>query len=274
MNSIFLYFSERFPAQLVLLLSFSYSLMLLGVSSHLTGTAISLANVGLVALSFAAFLLRLRVTDEFKDIDHDSKNYPNRPFQRGAISSQQLISIGVISLIVELGSLYIIGPKAVIFYLPVLAYSLLTAKEFFISSWLNKHFTTYFISHQLIFVVFTAWGFMTFGVQLSPKALFGALAFVMTMSIFEIIRKLEYRHDTRGKIVKDSYPAVWGAPFTTALLILMALSVGAFLSVVTGDIWHMLLALVAVLFTYSGSFELIRAALGISLAIQGVLLLT
>jgi len=246
--------------------------MIMGVCSHLTGTATSFVIIGLVALSFAAFLLRLRVTDEFKDIDHDSKNYPNRPFQRGAISSRQLIGIGVISLIIELGSLYIINPKAVIFYIPVLVYSALTAKEFFISSWLNKHFTIYFITHQMIFVVFAMWGFITFGVQLNLRALLGGLAFVMTMSVFEIIRKLEYRHNTHGKIVKDSYPAVWGAPFTTVLLITMVSFIGIFLSVITGNIWHLILALISVLFTYSGKFELIQAAFGISLAIQGLLL--
>jgi len=273
MKSVFQYFKERFPIQLVVVLSASYSLMLLGVIGHLTNNKVRPSILILVTLSFAAFLLRLRVTDEFKDLDHDKKNYPNRPLQRGLISPKKLITLGICAFIIELGTIYAISPLAIMYYIPVLIYSVLTAKEFFVSPWLNRHFNAYLLTHQFIFVIFSAWGYWTFGVLVTIQALFGLIAFILTMFIFEIIRKLEYRHDRKGKIVKDSYPAVWGAPGTIALLILMTTCVGLLLTVITGNTWHILIALMAVLFTYSGRFKLIQTVIGISLTIQGILLL-
>jgi hypothetical protein len=272
MRSILLYFSERFPLPLVILLAFSYSVLIIGISARLSDVSITLSLLVLVALSFIGFLLRLRVTDEFKDAKHDAKQYPNRPFQRGVISAQKLRLIGCGAVVLELGALALISPFALVAYTPVLIYSLLTAKEFFVQSWLNRHFTLYFVSHQLIFVTFFAWALLVFSIPINLTVVLAGLAFILAMSLFEIIRKLEYRRNKKGTIVQDSYPAVWGEATTIALIITLSIAVGVLLALVADNLVHLLIALGSVLFTAAPHFTRIRIAIALSLLAQGMVL--
>lgn len=272
MRSVLLYFSERFPLPLVVVLSLSYSLLIIGISAQLSGVSIALSLLVLVALSFTGFLLRLRITDEFKDAKHDAKQYPNRPFQRGVISAQKLRLIGYGAVVLELGALVLISPFALVAYTPVLVYSLLTAKEFFVPSWLNRHFTLYFVSHQLIFITFFAWALLVFSIPINLASLFAGIAFILAMSLFEIIRKLEYRRNKKGTIVQDSYPAVWGEATTIALIITLSIAVGVLLTLVADNLVHLFIALGSVLFTATPHFTRIRIAIALSLLAQGMVL--
>lgn len=272
MRPVFLYIAERFPLPLVALLALAYGLLIIGTTALISPAEPSVGLLLLVALSFIGVLLRTRVTDEFKDATFDKKHYPRRPFQRGAISARQLIVLGGVALTIELGALLLISPLALVAYLPVLAYSFLTAKEFFVPRFLQRHFTLYFVSHQLIFFVFFLWSVVTFGGELSWRTLFGALSFVLLMTSFEILRKLEYRRDTKGRVVKDSYPAVWGVPLTMSLLSVMLLTSGLILTVLTGTLAHLFVALIAVLICSSQNFKIIQLIVAVSVIVQGVLL--
>ncbi|MEO0024703.1 MAG: hypothetical protein RL196_1144 [Actinomycetota bacterium] len=209
------------------------------------------ALTGLIALTFMAFLLRQRVMDEFKDRGHDDANYPNRPFQRGAISARTLIALGCFALAIEIGAVLTISLiaqswQSVFAYLGVLAFSALTFFEFFASSWLEKHFTVYFASHQAIFVFFGIWGCSIYGQKNPAHALAGIIVLVAIMATVEVMRKFEIRRDAAGVVVADTYPAVWGRKQSIWFMALAMLTACLLIAPYKGW-WFALLGLVTVL---------------------------
>ncbi|MEY4655348.1 MAG: UbiA family prenyltransferase [Rhodoluna sp.] len=210
MSNIRTYFSERFPLAITSVHSLATASFLVGISSNTQNWQVMLC----IAVGFFFFMLRMRVTDEFKDSSHDNSNYPDRPVQRGIISRNQLISIGIISLLLEITSAVLAGMfsnnlAAAWFYLAILGYSALTRFEFFAPKFLDRHFNIYFLSHQAIFLLYPLWSFNLFQTEISLINLGQATSFVLFMASMEIMRKYEIRRNPSGEIVLDTYLAVW-----------------------------------------------------------------
>ena len=238
MRNLGRYLVERFQPLAVVPLALLTAMLLVGAASplqysyfvvHHASTALSLPsvlNTLLVALLVLAFLLRTRVTDEFKDYKHDTANYPNRPLQRGLVTRDQLFKLGVGAFAVELGCAAACGIfndtlTSAGWYLAVLAFSYLTAKEFFAPRWLARHFTIYFVSHQILFVCFAIWAYNTFGGATAERRDYSQtalVAFVLLMAAVEIVRKYELRYSPDGTLVQDTYPAVWGKKWAALVL--------------------------------------------------------
>ena len=225
MRSVVTYFRERFPLPAVLILGLGTAIYMVAVCSPAQPDSVTFSLTGLAALAFTSFLLRQRVMDEFKDRGHDDLNYPDRPVQRGAISIKNLVGLGLAAFALELSSVISIAAisshwQSVYYYLAVIAFSLLTSREFFIPNWLNRHFTTYYISHQLIFVFFILWAFSIFDTKAELRLVAGAFSFIFIMASLEIMRKYEIRTNSAGDVVKDTYLAVWGKTQTNLVLAL------------------------------------------------------
>ena len=240
MNGLVTYLRERFPLPAVAAVALGTASMLVGFVSRFEPTGRYFGVTALVALMFFAFLLRLRVTDEFKDSAHDTANYPNRPVQRGVIARSTLVLVGVVALAVELGAAFgagaLIGnPGAIVWYLPVLGYSALTGVEFFAATWLERHFTIYFISHQLLSVWFAVWAIALVGAPLSFPITYAAEGFVFAMAVFEIVRKFEVRIGTDGKPVADTYPTAWGRGRAIVVLAIFVFIVGERFALASGN---------------------------------------
>ncbi len=228
------YFRERFPLPVVITLSVGTAIWLVATSTTEVPTQTNYFITFLITVAFTAFLLRQRVMDEFKDRSHDDANYPNRPVQRGVITHKQLKPIGFIAFLIELSAVSSIAIFtnswfSLLAYLAVLIFSTLTAYEFFAAQWLNRHFTLYFLSHQLIFVFFYLWSLTIFGVQYSIQAVLNGLAFILSMAALEVMRKFEIRKNASGEVVQDTYLAVWGRPVSVAVLALCLALSGYFL---------------------------------------------
>lgn len=231
------YLRERFPAAGVALISISIALFSLGLQEN-GFTYQHLAQVVLIALVFTAFLLRQRVVDEFKDKHHDNLNFPDRPFQRGTISTRELIVIGLIAFAIEMfGVLGIGGVESLIWYLPTFLYSLLMAKEFFIGKWLESHFTTYFLVHEVIFIWFALWLGWINGTGLSLISLSWTIAFIALMICLELGRKFTPRKSSKGEVVQDTYSAVWGRTNTLTVIQLLIAVAGIALSYAESSLW-------------------------------------
>jgi len=220
------YISERFPFFPILLFSFGYSSLAIGITSPdnpwLAEKELSINFLLLFAAIFFFFLLRQRVMDEFKDAEHDLINFPDRPVPRGLITKKQLISLGIFALIFEWISIIFLGIRAVLIYLPVFFYSLLMAKEFFVSSWLNRHFTFYFLSHEVVFVLFGIFFILVMNPHVFVKITnsFLPIWVLSTAPVtVEIIRKFGPRYGKDGKVVADTYGTVWGRSITLSILI-------------------------------------------------------
>ncbi|NBW73373.1 MAG: hypothetical protein EBR26_03055 [Microbacteriaceae bacterium] len=223
MRNLATYLNERFPLAVTIPHSLATAFLLVSITSvkdqHLSAL--------LIAVNFLFFMLRMRVTDEFKDSAHDSSHYPDRPVQRGIISRRQLIIVGVISLLVELFTAFMAGvlagnPASFIWYLAILSYSVLTRFEFFAAEFLEKHFNLYFFSHQAIFILYPIWAFNMFGKSLDQRGLLGATAFILFMALMEIMRKYEIRRNPAGEVVMDTYLSVWGAKAFWIMAIVLA----------------------------------------------------
>lgn len=163
--------------------------------------------------------------DEFKDRGHDDTHYPNRPVQRGLIAPRTLIRVGVSAFIVELSAVITISNLSgswlsLISYLGVLAFSALTFVEFFVPNWLNRHFTIYFLTHQIIFAFLFVWGQTIFGFSDLIGAITHGLAFMLVMAALEVMRKFEIRTNTAGEVVPDTYLAVWGRAVSVGVMAL------------------------------------------------------
>lgn len=210
MSNIRIYLSERFPLAITSVHSLATAAFLVGISSG----ELSWQVLVLIALGFFSFMLRMRVTDEFKDSSHDDSNYPDRPVQRGIISRNQLIAIGVISLAIEIFSALAAGffannMAASWWYALIIGYSVLTRFEFFVPEFLDRHFNLYFLSHQAIFLIYPIWVFSMFRTEITGYSLGLGVAFVLLMASMEIMRKYEIRRNPAGEIVLDTYLAVW-----------------------------------------------------------------
>jgi 4-hydroxybenzoate polyprenyltransferase len=212
MNNLREYFKERFPLSFTITYSIATAAMLVGISTD-GGNLTALIGI---AISFLFFMLRTRVTDEFKDASHDNANYPNRPVQRGLITKKQLVTIGLISLLLEITGVVLAAtatanPMAGWLYLLIMAYSVLTAFEFFATEFLDRHFNLYFLTHQAVFLLYPIWLFNMFGTGWTLQSIAGGIAFIVLMASLEVMRKYEIRKNPAGEIVKDTYLAVWGA---------------------------------------------------------------
>lgn len=274
MNNIARYFKERFPPLLAIFLSAGYAAYLIGMWQRIGGQIDGvLLTSFLVGISFLFLLLRQRILDEFKDYNHDRKNYPNRPLQRGLVTKRQLIIIGIVAFAGELGSILLISPLALAYYVPVLIYSLLMAKEFFVGEWLKKRQTLYFISHQSVYILLALWACMVFKVEFSLNAVIATIALVCVMAGAEIVRKYEVRKNARGKRVNDTYITSWGLTGARTVLEFMIAIPAIVIAMVSNNITPCVVALIGIIFIEIFSHKEIytRLLAAIIFVIQAVL---
>lgn len=277
MKSLRTYLNERFPIPVSATLALATAAYLVGCLGGARNLIADLGELGLIAIAFLSFMLRMRVTDEFKDLGHDKSNYPNRPVQRGAISKRQLITIGVISCAIELSAvaIFALGDHwSAIFswYLVVVAFSVLTRFEFFAKEFLERHFTLYFLVHQGIFLIYPIWIATRYDTN-AQQAWFGILGFVAVMAAMEIVRKYEIRRNPAGEVVTDTYIAVWGRASYWILLVLLQIS-AAMLFVISSNLWFAAVAIASLagLLPLRNKDEAVRAIAAVTFISQSVVM--
>jgi 4-hydroxybenzoate polyprenyltransferase len=146
------YQRERFPllahGPLVLAFSFcavSYSAMLRGESRWPDWRSIVVAFI-----TALLFFLQLRIADEFKDFEEDSKFRPYRPVPRGLVKLRELAIVGIIAGLIQLGLALWLKPTLVLWLLIPWIYFALMSKEFFVRRWLVARPFTYMWTHMLV----------------------------------------------------------------------------------------------------------------------------
>ena len=279
MNDLIAYFRERFPIGVTSLHALATAAMIVGISSGTASQLASLQSALLIGGSFFFFMFRMRVTDEFKDRRHDDKNYPNRPVQRGLISTHDLLSLGVLALTVELVCAWYAGattghPWAIGWHLCILGYSVLTHFEFFAKRFLAAHFNFTFIIHQAIFVLYPLWGFAIWGTEINERTVIGAVSFVAFMAAMEIVRKYELRLDPAGVPVPDTYLTVWKSVAFWLMFGVVALA-GSALTVISSNYLHVVVAVVfcTTLLASKSKTERVRVLVAIAFILQSLVTL-
>ena len=133
------YQKERFPI-VILGLSFLPAILSSGavISSSATFEFVALA----LTLSLA-YLLHVRIIDEFRDYTHDKEHHKDRPLSVGTITMQELRIIDYIAITFFVGFAAYASTQALLVAAVMLLYSFGASKEFFLGPTFKKHFYLY-----------------------------------------------------------------------------------------------------------------------------------
>lgn len=231
LKDIFAYFKERFPIINMALFAILF-FTVRSIASFFNTTDQEKEVWWLVLGVFAviSFFFRLRVFDEIKDFDIDSKNHPHRVLQTGRVNKKQLIVISIMGTLIEIAWSLVSGFPVVICWGVAVGYSLLMRYEFFMGKFLNKYLLLYAFSHMLVMPLIILWVYSAFHPQLEvliPCYILGGLSLFSGFS-FEIARKL--RSPKAEKPGVDSYSKSLGY-IGAIILLLLVLLIGVLIQI-------------------------------------------
>ena len=212
------YQKERFPIITNGILVAAFSSCALLYSSLLSEGPLPETRMFLVAfLTCLIFFLQLRIADEFKDFEEDSRYRPYRPVPRGLITLRELGWIFVLGAGIQLAlSIWLSLPLTIILVLTWLYLSLMSV-EFFCRDWLKARPITYLWTHMLImplvdfFATAAYWGPAT-GSPPSGLGWFLAASFTNGL-VIEIGRKIRFPQDEEDGV--PTYSKLWGVSKAT-----------------------------------------------------------
>jgi 4-hydroxybenzoate polyprenyltransferase len=143
---------ERFPllAHGLLVAAFSFS----AVSySALRRGQIAPPGWRVIVVAFVTsflFFLGLRIADEFKDFEEDSRFRPYRAVPRGLVTLRELGLVWAGCAVIQLALALWLEPSLCLLLFVVWIYLSLMTREFFVPAWLKAHPVPYMISHMVI----------------------------------------------------------------------------------------------------------------------------
>ncbi len=210
------YFLTRFPILLITCTSLSQILGTFFVLRIPIDT-----NIVCVFLIFSLlFLFFIRVIDDYKDREHDSKHYPERAIQSGQINLKILLKIALVGIIFGLWLLWYF-----FWLLPFIFASLWVANNLLGILWFwygrdykFKHIFFYSILNGLSLAFIQLALYSVSEIQSYAYSYAGILFFLMVYCnnhLFEIARKIRSRRDVRHG---DSYMELLGEQTNLYLL--------------------------------------------------------
>lgn len=209
------YMRERFPlfGHVLLIISYySSNQFLAKVLTHPDEPMQYTARSLLGALTLLFFFFHLRVFDEHKDFEEDSRFHPNRVLQRGVITLADLRRLAAVAIVGEFLFAFAAWPEAFVALTIAFAFSLLMLKEFFAAEWLRRHFLVYATSHMLLMplVSLMVFSFATRRMPWEAPPVFWLYAFVGFFVTFnvEVSRKIRAPQDEIEGL--DSYSKIFG----------------------------------------------------------------
>ncbi len=209
-----IYQRERFPllghGPLIAAFSFSalsFSMLLRG-QNHLPAALPVLVSFATALL----FFLQLRIADEFKDFEEDSRYRPYRPVPRGLVTLRELGILGLCAAVAQLGLALWLRVEMVVLLVAAWAYLVLMSKEFFVPEWLKAHPIPYMISHMVIIPLVdlyaTACDWLVAG-EGPPRGLIWFLVVsYFNGLVIEIGRKVRGPKEEEEGV--NTYSALWG----------------------------------------------------------------
>jgi 4-hydroxybenzoate polyprenyltransferase len=215
-NRWWIYQKERFPVlghgPLILAFSFSavsFSFLLRGGHGFPRPASLLVAFV-----TSLVFFLQLRLADEFKDFEEDSRYRPYRAVPRGLVTLRELGAVFVMGGLLQLGLALWLSPLSLTgLLLVVWLYLALMSQEFFVRDWIKARPFTYMWTHMLIMPLIdfyaTACDWLAAGLSKPPPGLFWFLVVSFFNGIvIEIGRKLRAPADEETGV--QTYTALWG----------------------------------------------------------------
>jgi len=215
MNRWVVYQRERFPLAAHGLLVGAFSASAVGYSSLIRNSA-ALPSAASFIVAFVTSLLaflQLRIADEFKDFDDDSRYRPYRPVPRRLVSLRELAQVGVGAAAIQLALALVLEPSIVWLLAIAWVYLALMTREFFAARWLKRHPIVYMTSHMLIVPLVhlyaTATDWWVAGFRQPPAGLYWFLIVsYLNGIVIEIGRKTRAPADEEHGV--ETYSALWG----------------------------------------------------------------
>ena len=212
-KNFYLYQKERFP---IVVLGLSFLPAILSSGAAVSQEA-EFKFVLIALIVSIAYLLHVRVVDEFRDYEHDLLHHKERPVSTGVISLKELKVIDWLAVIaVLLASLYS-SANALLITVVMLLYSYFARKEFFLGLQFRKHFYLYNAVNLIQMLLLQVLVYTLANPSFSFTALV-TVHFLFTTTgtiIFEFLRKVKSPGDDGTG--KDTY--TWFLGLNNALLI-------------------------------------------------------
>ena len=234
------YLAERFPLA-------SHGLLIAAYYSSNQFLARTLTEPGrpmhydwttlLGAATLLCFFFHLRVFDEHKDYAEDLVHYPRRVLQSGAITLRHLKVLGGLAIAAQVVLSALRGPAAFMAWLAAFLFSVLMLKEFFVPSWLKRHFLVYAVSHLLVMplLALLVFSFATGRWPWQAPFWFGVYAWVGFFVTFnwEVSRKIRAPEDEIEGV--ETYTRAFGT-YGAAYVVLLIRVIDTALVALVG--WH------------------------------------
>jgi 4-hydroxybenzoate polyprenyltransferase len=172
-----------------------------------------LATFAVAFVTSLLFFLQLRIADEFKDFEDDSRYRPYRPVPRGLVALRELGWVGAGAAVVQLVLALALDPTIVWMLVIAWVYLALMTREFFVPRWLKRHPIVYMTSHMaimpLVDLYATACDWWVAGHHRVPHGLYWFLIVsYLNGLVIEIGRKTRVPVDEERGV--ETYSALWG----------------------------------------------------------------
>jgi 4-hydroxybenzoate polyprenyltransferase len=210
-----IYQHERFPllAHTPLIAAFSFSAVSF---SSLLRNDTTVPPYGALLVAFFTsllFFVQLRIADEFKDFEEDSRFRPYRPVPRGLISLRELGTVFAIGAVIQLLLALTLDASLVVLMVITWIYLALMTREFFLRDYLKARPITYMWTHMLIMPLIdlyaTACDWWVAGLRRPPTGLLWFLAVSFFNGVvIEIGRKIRAPEGEEAGV--QTYTVLWG----------------------------------------------------------------
>lgn len=213
-NRWWIYQKERFPflAHSPLIAAFSFSAVSFSMLLRNDIRLPSLAAFLVAFVSSLFFFLQLRIADEFKDFEEDSRYRPYRAVPRGLVTLRELGVIGVALAAIQLLLAAWHNPRQVLLLGIAWLYLGLMCKEFFFREWLKARPFTYLWTHMFIMPLVDLYGTSCDWLQLTwwppPGLTWFLIVSYFNGIVIEIGRKIRAPTDEEPGV--QTYTAIWG----------------------------------------------------------------
>jgi len=213
----YIYQKERFPLLQFIPMMAMFGFCGLSFSLHMHNPNAKLSDIGIAPYIVAVmttliWFMLLRIADEHKDFEEDSKFRPYRPVQRGLVKLKELRYIGIVLGVLQCAMAIWIDWKLLIVLAIVYFWFFLMCKEFFVTKWLKAHPTWYLASHMIILPFINLF---TTSIEWLPRDGWinaGIIAFMISSlcdgTVVEVGRKLRAPENEEYGV--DTYTHIWG----------------------------------------------------------------
>ena len=208
------YQKERFPIATYGLYIFS---IVFGTFCFATESKNWIMLIPMFVVALLQFLM-VRIVDEFKDFEEDSKYRPYRPVPRGLVSLKELGILGGICAVIQISLTAILNIKGLIYLSLVWIFFAIMSKSFFIKKLVDKHILLEVTLDEFLMPLLVLY-LSTFVTTISVKLIPFLILSYLGSWIVEIARKVRCKEDEENGV--KTYTAVFGIPKATTIVVVL-----------------------------------------------------